>query len=205
VYKLIIKNLELLITAGNKTQYPETEYPEIAFAGRSNVGKSSLLNTLINRKNFARTSARPGKTQTINFYSVNETNMLVDLPGYGYAKASKGERERWGKMIEEYLMDRKQLKGIMLLIDIRHVPGNNDIEMFQWLKHFGYEWYIIATKADKISKGRRQKHIADIKKTLGVEDTKKIIPFSSVEKLNRELIWEKIIELSDKEDSITEE
>ncbi|MBN2287310.1 MAG: YihA family ribosome biogenesis GTP-binding protein [Tissierellales bacterium] len=195
---MIIKNVELLMTAGNKSQHPETEYPEIAFAGRSNVGKSSLLNALINRKKYARTSAQPGKTQTINFYSVNEKHMLVDLPGYGYAKVSKKQREKWGEKIEEYMTGRHQLKGIMLLIDIRHVPGQNDVDMFNWLTHFGYEWYIIATKADKISKGARQKHIADIKKTLKIEDAKKIIPFSAVDKLNVDLVWEKILELSEK-------
>ena len=186
------------MTAGNASQYPETDFPEIAFAGRSNVGKSSLLNTLINRKNYARTSGQPGKTQTINFYAVNETNMLVDLPGYGYAKASKRERERWGKMIESFLLNRKQLKGIMLLIDIRHVPGQNDVDMFNWITHFGYDYYILATKADKISKGKRQKHIAEIMKALAIDDVSKIIPFSSVERLNRDLVWEKIIKLSNR-------
>ena len=195
---MIIKSVELLMTAGNASQYPETDFPEIAFAGRSNVGKSSLLNTLINRKNYARTSGQPGKTQTINFYAVNETNMLVDLPGYGYAKASKRERERWGKMIESFLLNRKQSKGIMLLIDIRHVPGQNDVDMFNWITHFGYDYYILATKADKISKGKRQKHIAEIKKALAIDDVSKIIPFSSVERLNRDLVWEKIIKLSNR-------
>ncbi len=187
-----------MMTAGNASQYPDTVFPEIAFAGRSNVGKSTLLNTLINRKNYARTSGQPGKTQTINFYAVNESNMLVDLPGYGYAKASKRERERWGRLMESFLLNRKQLKGIMLLIDIRHVPGQNDVDMFRWITHFGYDYYILATKADKISRGKRQKNIADIKKTLGLTDSNKIIPFSSVNKLNRELVWEKILELSNK-------
>ena len=195
---MIIKSVELLMTAGNASQYPETDFPEIAFAGRSNVGKSSLLNTLINRKNYARTSGQPGKTQTINFYAVNETNMLVDLPGYGYAKASKRERERWGKMIESFLFNRKKLKLIMLQIDIRHVPGQNDVDMFNWITHFGYDYYILATKADKISKGKRQKHIAEIKKALAIDDVSKIIPFSSVERLNRDLVWEKIIKLSNR-------
>jgi len=187
-----------MMTAGNASQYPDTVFPEIAFAGRSNVGKSTLLNTLINRKNYARTSGQPGKTQTINFYAVNESNMLVDLPGYGYAKASKRERERWGRLMESFLLNRKQLKGIMLLIDIRHVPGQNDVDMFRWITHFGCDYYILATKADKISRGKRQKNIADIKKTLGLTDSNKIIPFSSINKLNRELVWEKILELSNK-------
>ncbi len=180
------------MTAGNATQFPVTDYPEIAFVGRSNVGKSSLLNTLINRKNYARTSRQPGKTQTINFYSVNETKMLVDLPGYGYAKTSKREREAWGRLIESYLRNRKQLKGIVQLIDIRHVPGKNDVDMFNWINHFGYDCIVIATKADKISKGRRQKHIADVGKALGISDHRKIIPFSSVERLNRDQIWDNL-------------
>lgn len=196
MFNLIIKNVELLITAGNKSQYPVTEYPEIAFGGRSNVGKSSLLNVLINRKKYAKTSAQPGKTQTINFYSVNENQMLVDLPGYGYAKVSKREREKWSKMIEEYLVDREQLRGFMLLIDIRHIPTQNDIDMYNRIMNFGFDPYVIATKADKISKGKRFKQISDIKKTLGVQDINRIIPFSAVEKLNRELIWDKIHELS---------
>lgn len=187
-----IKSVELLMTAGNATQFPVTDYPEIAFVGRSNVGKSSLLNTLINRKNYARTSRQPGKTQTINFYSVNETKMLVDLPGYGYAKTSKREREAWGRLIESYLRNRKQLKGIVQLIDIRHVPGKNDVDMFNWINHFGYDCIVIATKADKISKGRRQKHIADVGKALGISDHRKIIPFSSVERLNRDQIWDNL-------------
>lgn len=192
---MIIKNVELLMTAGNKSQYPETDYPEIAFAGRSNVGKSSLINVLINRKRFARTSASPGKTQTINFYAVNDSQMLVDLPGYGYAKVSKKEREKWGVMIEEYLSERDQLREVILLIDIRHLPSQNDILMYNWIKECGFEGYVVATKADKISKGKRQKHIADARKTLGIDDVKKIIPFSASEKFNREAVWEKINEL----------
>jgi GTP-binding protein len=185
------------MTAGNKSQYPETDYPEVAFAGRSNVGKSSLINVLINRKRFARTSAKPGKTQTINFYSVNDSQMLVDLPGYGYAKVSKKEREKWGRMIEEYLNEREQLRDVILLVDIRHVPSQNDILMYNWIKECGFEGYVVATKADKISKGKRQKHIADVRKALGIDDVKKIIPFSASEKLNRDAVWVKIKELSE--------
>lgn len=196
--RLIIKKVDLLMTAGNKSQYPETDYPEVAFAGRSNVGKSSLINVLINRKRFARTSAKPGKTQTINFYSINDSQMLVDLPGYGYAKVSKKEREKWGKMIEEYLNDRDQLKDVILLVDIRHVPSQNDVLMYNWIRECGFEGYVVATKADKISKGKRQKHIADIRKALGIDDVRKIIPFSASDKLNRDAVWTKIKELSEK-------
>jgi GTP-binding protein len=196
VNKLIIKNVELLMTAGNKSQYPETDYPEIAFAGRSNVGKSSLINVLINRKRFARTSANPGKTQTINFYAVNGNQMLVDLPGYGYAKVSKKERQKWGMMIEEYLHERDQLKEIILLVDIRHVPSQNDVLMYNWIRECGYEGYVVATKADKISRGKRQKHVADVRKALGIDDVNKIIIFSASEKLNRDAVWERINELS---------
>ncbi|SHJ79719.1 GTP-binding protein [Dethiosulfatibacter aminovorans DSM 17477] len=195
---MIIKKVDLLMTAGNKSQYPETDYPEVAFAGRSNVGKSSLINVLINRKRFARTSAKPGKTQTINFYSINDSQMLVDLPGYGYAKVSKKEREKWGKMIEEYLNDRDQLKDVILLVDIRHVPSQNDVLMYNWIRECGFEGYVVATKADKISKGKRQKHIADIRKALGIDDVRKIIPFSASDKLNRDAVWTKIKELSEK-------
>ena len=184
------------MTAGNKSQYPETDYPEIAFAGRSNVGKSSLINVLINRKRFARTSANPGKTQTINFYAVNGNQMLVDLPGYGYAKVSKKERQKWGMMIEEYLNVREQLKEVILLVDIRHVPSQNDVLMYNWIRECGYEGYVVATKADKISRGKRQKHVADVRKALGIDDVNKIIIFSASEKLNRDAVWAKIKELS---------
>jgi GTP-binding protein len=197
VNKLIIKNVELLMTAGNKSQYPETDYPEIAFAGRSNVGKSSLINVLINRKRFARTSASPGKTQTINFYAVNGNQMLVDLPGYGYAKVSKKERQKWGIMIEEYLNERDQLKEVILLVDIRHVPSQNDVLMYNWIRECGFEGYVVATKADKISRGKRQKHMAEIRKALDIYDVNKVISFSASEKLNRDAVWAKIKELSE--------
>ncbi len=186
------------MTAGNKSQYPETDYPEIAFAGRSNVGKSSLINVLINRKRFARTSANPGKTQTINFYAVNGNQMLVDLPGYGYAKVSKKERQKWGVMIEEYLNERDQLKEVILLVDMRHVPSQNDILMYNWIRECGFEGYVVATKADKISRGKRQKHMAEIRKALGIYDVNKVISFSASEKLNRDAVWAKIKELSER-------
>lgn len=185
-----IKKAELLITAGRKDQYPQTIVPEIAFAGKSNVGKSSMINALLNRRKLARTSGQPGKTQTINFYNINEDLNFVDLPGYGYARVSKTERQKWGKMIDTYLHCRKQLKEIILLIDIRHPPGEHDKQMYEWIKSFGFEGYVIATKADKISRGKRNKHIDDIRKTLEIKNKNLIIPFSSTEKINIDKIWE---------------
>lgn len=185
-----IKDVKLLITAVNEDQYPSEGVVEIALAGRSNVGKSSLINALINRRNFARTSSQPGKTQTINFYSINDEFRLVDLPGYGYAKVSVKERKKWGKMIENYLVNRKSLKEVLLLLDIRHSPGEHDKMMYNWIKSFGYKGIIIATKADKIAKGKWMKHISIIAKELGVEDRNLIIPFSATKKVNVEKIWE---------------
>ncbi|KPU27579.1 GTP-binding protein [Caloranaerobacter sp. TR13] len=187
-----IRDVKLLITAVNEDQYPSEGVAEIALAGRSNVGKSSLINALINRRNFARTSSQPGKTQTINFYSINDEFRLVDLPGYGYAKVSVKEREKWGKMIENYLTNRKSLKEVFLLLDIRHAPGQHDKMMYNWIKSFGYKGIIIATKADKIAKGKWQKHISIIAKELGVEDRNLIIPFSATKKINVEKVWETI-------------
>lgn len=185
---MIIKKSELLITAARKEQYPDTTVPEIAFAGKSNVGKSSMINALLNRKSLARTSSQPGKTQTINFYNVNDTLNFVDLPGYGYAKVSKTEKEKWGKMIETYLNSREQLKEVILLVDIRHEPNPNDVQMYEWIKSYGYTGFVIATKADKISKTQRIKQINIIKKTLNIDDINLITAFSSSEKLNVEKI-----------------
>mgnify|MGYP005975840645 CR=1 FL=1 len=149
---MIIKNVSLDIVCGITSTLPDTELPEVAFAGKSNVGKSSLINALMNRKALARTSASPGKTQTINFYNINDAMYLVDLPGYGYAKVSQSVKEQWGKLIERYLQKSKQLKAVFLLIDIRHDPSANDKMMYDWLKHYGYDIIIAATKKDKIKR-----------------------------------------------------
>lgn len=170
-------------------QYPDDSLPEIAFAGRSNVGKSSFINSMINRANLARTSGKPGKTRTINFYIINDSFRFVDLPGYGYAIASKSEKEKWGHIIEKYLTTRENLKEVVLLVDIRHEPTDQDLMMYEWIKAFGYRGIVIATKGDKISRGKIQKHISIIKKKLAIKDTNLIIPYSSENKMNKERVW----------------
>ncbi|WP_313757680.1 ribosome biogenesis GTP-binding protein YihA/YsxC [Tissierella sp.] len=190
----IIKSDLHAIAVGPK-QYPQDEFPEIAFAGRSNVGKSSFINSMINRANLARTSGKPGKTRTINFYIINDSFRFVDLPGYGYAIASKSEKEKWGKIIEKYLTDRKNLKEVILIVDIRHEPTEQDLMMYQWIKSFGYTGIVIATKADKISKGNWQKHIKIIKDKLEIKDTNLIIPYSSEKKINKDKVWQKFEEI----------
>lgn len=160
---MIIKNVSLDIVCGITSTLPDTELPEVAFAGKSNVGKSSLINALMNRKALARTSASPGKTQTINFYNINDAMYLVDLPGYGYAKVSQSVKEQWGKLIERYLQKSKQLKAVFLLIDIRHDPSANDKMMYDWIVHNGYQPIIIATKVDKLKRSQVQKHVKALK------------------------------------------
>ena len=166
--------------------------PEFAFAGKSNVGKSSLINALMNRKSYARTSAQPGKTQTINFYNINDAFYYVDLPGYGYANANEKVKAQWGVMIEKYLHTSKQLKLVFLLIDIRHAPGKNDIQMYDWVKQMGFEPIIIATKADKIKRSQLDKCLKVIRETLQLSKETTMIPFSSVSKQGREEIYEVI-------------
>ncbi len=190
-----VTKAEMIITAGLASQFPVHDMPEIAFAGKSNVGKSSLLNAMLNRKSLARTSSQPGKTQTINFYSVQDTFMFVDLPGYGYAKVSKADRERWGKLIEGYLEKREQLKKIILLIDIRHEVGNNDKMMYDWIKHYHNEVIIVATKMDKIKRSQVQKHLSMIRKGLNLMPEDKLIGFSSETKQGREELWKVIEEM----------
>lgn len=185
-----VNNVSLDCVAVKKEQYPEEIKPEIAFVGKSNVGKSSLINAMINRKALARTSSSPGKTRTINFYNVEELLYFVDLPGYGYAKISKSESEKWGKMIESYLLQRKQLKYIILLVDIRHEPGENDILMYEWLKHYNYNLIIAATKSDKLKRSQINKHISAIKNKLNLSNENIIIPFSSETKDGKDQLWE---------------
>lgn len=184
-----IKNSTLEKIAVLKEQYPDNNLPEIAFAGRSNVGKSSLINSLINRKNLARTSQKPGKTRTINFYNVNEVFRLVDLPGYGYAAVSKSHRDDWGEIIDRYLHSRENLKEVFLLVDIRHEPNENDLMMYNWIIEMGFSGYVIATKLDKVGKSRLQQYIKVIANKLGIIDRKKIIYYSSETKENRKYIY----------------
>lgn len=185
-----IKNVELEIVCGITSKLPETDKVEIAFAGKSNVGKSSLINSLVNRKALARTSATPGKTQTINFYNINDEMYLVDLPGYGYAKVSESEKEKWGKLIERYLHTSKQLKAVFLLIDIRHDPSANDRMMYEWIVAMGYKPIIIATKLDKLKRSQVQKNVKAIKEGLGLLPGSIVIPFSSETKQGRDEIWD---------------
>ena len=187
---MVIKNVNLETVCGVTSKLPENAYPEVAFAGKSNVGKSSLINALMNRKSLARTSAQPGKTQTINFYNINDAMYLVDLPGYGYAKVSEAEKEKWGKMIERYLQTSKQLKAVFLLIDIRHDPSANDRQMYEWMVYQGYAPIIIATKLDKIKRSQIQKQVKAIRVGLNVEPGTIIIPFSAETKQGRDEIWE---------------
>lgn len=189
---MVIKNVSLDIVCGITSTLPENEWPEVAFAGKSNVGKSSLINALMNRKSLARTSAQPGKTQTINFYNINGMMYLVDLPGYGYAKVAVAVKEQWGKMIERYLNSSKMLKAVFLLIDIRHDPSENDKIMYNWIIEHGYQPIIIATKLDKLKKSQVQKHIKQIQTGLQVVSDTPIIPFSADTKQGREEIWELI-------------
>ena len=189
---MVIKSINLETVCGITSTLPENDKPEIAFAGKSNVGKSSLINALMNRKSYARISATPGKTQTINFYDINDVMYLVDLPGYGYAKVSEKEKEQWGRLIERYLHSSARLKAVFLLIDIRHEPSANDKMMYRWIVDQGYEPVIIATKLDKIKRSQIQKHIKMIREGLSLVPGTKVIPFSSSTKQGREEIWELI-------------
>lgn len=186
---MIIKNVSLETVCGITSKLPENTLPEVAFAGKSNVGKSSLINVLMNRKSLARTSSQPGKTQTINFYNINEELYFVDLPGYGYAKVSKEIKAKWGKMIERYLRSSMQLRLVFLLIDIRHEPSANDVQMYDWIVQNGFYPIIIATKKDKINRSQLAKHIKMIKTTLDVAEGTPIVPFSAQTKEGRDEIW----------------
>ncbi len=189
---MIIKNVDLETVCGITSKLPENTLPEVAFAGKSNVGKSSLINGLMNRKSYARISATPGKTQTINYYNINQELYLVDLPGYGYAKVSEQEKQRWGKMVERYLHGSKQLKAVFLLVDIRHDPSANDKMMYDWIVSQGYYPIIIATKLDKIKRSQKDKQIKAVRNGLGLVTGTAVIPFSSVTKQGKDEIWELI-------------
>lgn len=191
---MIVKSAELETVCGITSKLPDNDLPEIAFAGKSNVGKSSLINGLFNRKSLARTSAQPGKTQTINFYNVNKNLYFVDLPGYGYAKVSVEIRAKWGKMIERYLHGSPQLKKVFLLIDIRHVPSENDCMMYDWIVDNGYEPVIICTKLDKIKRSQVQKNLKLIREKLDLVPGTTMIPFSAQTKQGRDEIWNLIEE-----------
>lgn len=193
---MIIKEVSLETVCGITSKLPVNTNPEIAFAGRSNVGKSSLLNALINRKALARTSSQPGKTQTINFYHVNQAFYYVDLPGYGYAKVAKTEKEKWGRMIENYLKKSKQLQAVFLLVDIRHAPSENDRMMYQWILENGFHPIVIATKLDKIKRSQIAKQVKLIREGLQVESDTVLIPFSAETKQGREEIWELIEQIT---------
>ena len=189
---MIIKSANLETVCGITSVLPQNEIPEIAFAGKSNVGKSSLINALMNRKSLARTSSQPGKTQTINFYNINDEFYYVDLPGYGYAKVSESIKEKWGKMIERYLKSSMQLKAVFLLLDIRHEPSANDKSMYDWIVYQGFQPIIIATKLDKINRSQKDKQLKIIREGLKTGPDTKIFPFSALSKQGRDEIWEYI-------------
>ena len=196
---MVIKNVELETVCGITSTLPENDLPEIAFAGKSNVGKSSLINGLMNRKSLARTSSQPGKTQTINYYNINKELYFVDLPGYGFANVSVEVKAKWGKMIEKYLHKSKKLRLVFLLIDIRHEPGANDKQMYQWILNQGYEPVIIATKLDKINRSQVQKHIKMLKTGLQVVPGTIVIPFSAQTKQGRDEIYDLLDSYLEKE------
>ena len=187
-----LNNVKLVVSAVNPSQYPNKNYPEIAFVGRSNVGKSSLINKILNRKNFARVSSKPGKTATINFYDIDSSVYLVDLPGYGYAKVSKQEKLKWAEMIETYLESRKNLKNIIILVDSRHLPSEDDMVMLNWIKYFNKNYYVVATKTDKNKKSELEEKLRQIREVLKIDDHR-FIPFSSITGEGREDVL-KIIE-----------
>ncbi|MEC0241605.1 ribosome biogenesis GTP-binding protein YihA/YsxC [Paenibacillus dokdonensis] len=184
-----VTQAEFVISAVGPDQYPEDALPEIALAGRSNVGKSSLINRMINRKNLARTSSTPGKTQHLNYYRINEELYFVDFPGYGYAKVSKTQRQVWGKMIERYLLERETLKMVLLIVDLRHPPSKDDELMYDWLKHYEIPICVVATKADKIPKSRWQKHVKQMKEGLLMRKTDSFVMYSSETGVGKDELW----------------
>ncbi|MGI2326441.1 ribosome biogenesis GTP-binding protein YihA/YsxC [Planococcus sp. YIM B11945] len=189
---MIVHNVELVISAVRPEQYPEDGLPEFALAGRSNVGKSSFINKMIGRKSMARISSKPGKTQTLNFYKIEEKLFYVDVPGYGYAKVAKTEREAWGKMIERYITGREPLKAVIQIVDLRHAPSRDDVAMYNFMKHFDIPCIIIATKADKIPKGKWDKHKKIVRDTLDMDKNDPLIVFSSETGLGKDAAWQEI-------------
>lgn len=185
-----VHNVDLTISAVAESQYPKTDYPEIALVGRSNVGKSSLTNVLINRRNFAHTSSQPGKTQTLNFYNVEDQLYFVDVPGYGYAKVSKKERERFGQMIEQYLTQREQLRGVIQLVDARHVPTADDVSMYEWLAYYNIPTLVVGTKSDKVKSNVWNRQESQIRKRLGMSADAPLILFSAVNKSGKDQVWQ---------------
>lgn len=188
-----VTQAEFIISAVSPKQYPQGTLPEFALAGRSNVGKSSFINKMINRKNLARTSSKPGKTQTLNYYLINKDLYFVDLPGYGYAKVSKSEKEKWGKMMEEYLQTREPLRAVLQIVDIRHSPTKDDQGMYEYLKHYGIPVIVIATKADKIPKGKWQKHLKEVRTTLNMDSNDELILFSAETGQGKDESWKAIL------------
>ncbi|WP_419881837.1 ribosome biogenesis GTP-binding protein YihA/YsxC [Peribacillus sp. B-H-3] len=184
-----VTSSDIVISAVKPEQYPSEQIPEFALAGRSNVGKSSFINKMINRRNLARTSSKPGKTQTLNFYIINDSLHFVDVPGYGYAKVSKSERAAWGKMIETYFTNREQLRAALLIVDLRHPPTKDDIAMYEFLKHYDLPRIVVATKADKIPKGKWQKHLKVTRETLGLDKEDELILFSGETGEGKEKAW----------------
>lgn len=202
---MLVKKAELAAVAVKQHQYPQDTLPEVAFAGRSNVGKSSLLNTLTNRKNLARVSGTPGKTRTINFFQINDAFRIVDLPGYGYAKLSKSATADWGNMMESYLANRENLRCVIQLVDIRHQPTAQDVQMYQWLQHYGLDGVVVATKADKISRNQLRAQMNLIRKTLGMSQDDIVLPISSLKKTGYEDLWSVIEQIISDEEEFEEE
>ena len=192
--KMKVNNADIVISAVSPAQYPETDLPEIALAGRSNVGKSSFINTILGRKNLARTSSKPGKTQLLNFFNIDDKLRFVDVPGYGYAKVSKSERAKWGKMIEEYLTTRDNLRAVVSLVDLRHEPSTEDVQMYDFLKYYEIPVIAVATKADKIPRGKWNKHESMVKKKLNFDKSDHFIVFSSVDRIGIDQAWDTILD-----------
>lgn len=191
--KFPIQKADIIISAVQEEQYPNIQLPEVAIAGRSNVGKSSLINSLLNRKSLARTSRKPGRTVTINFYNVEDELIFVDVPGYGYAKVSKKELEKWSEMMEHYFSSREILRKVILIVDLRHKPTAQDVQMYDYLKFLGLPVLIVATKADKVKRGVRNRHLNEVFNTLLVEEEDSVIPFSAVTGEGKDAIWDVLL------------